>query len=304
MKFLKFDKSFARGICVGVVVTLLLSSTVAFAASRKQIDAFYNDIKLLVDGKAVTPRDAAGKAVEPFLVDGTTYLPLRAVASALGKKVNWNQDTYTVSIADVDNAPLSDIVGIRELEPVSISNSMDDFAKMANIDFETFPNLKDLPTSRKDGVLMQKQEYTSTNSILIDPTFLKYIQSYDACPNLYRSCDAQRTVYEDAAYDAIIEYALNKNYERLTGKVGVDDSSGVTATGNLLIYVDGKLKYTSPELTRDSKPIDVDLDLIGAANMKIIFKCAGGKMENGNFTEPNAKTSLDFVDVNLKRIKQ
>ena len=63
------------------------------------------NIKLVVDGAPVTPKDAAGNAVEPFSCNGTTYLPVRAVASALGKEVTWDGNTNTVYIGDAAYLP-------------------------------------------------------------------------------------------------------------------------------------------------------------------------------------------------------
>jgi hypothetical protein len=56
----------------------------------KTISATYNNIKLYVDGTLITPKDAAGNVVNPFIYNGTTYLPVRAVGSALGKTVGWD----------------------------------------------------------------------------------------------------------------------------------------------------------------------------------------------------------------------
>ncbi len=57
------------------------------------------DITLSVDGTKVT-KDSNGKAVTPFTSDGVTYVPVRAVAEALGKDVTWDATTATVKIAD------------------------------------------------------------------------------------------------------------------------------------------------------------------------------------------------------------
>lgn len=81
---------------LGVVCTLALGSvTTAYALSgTKTIKAFYNNIKLTVNGKTVsTPQ-------EPFTVDGTTYLPVRSVAEALNMDVTWDGNTNTVKITD------------------------------------------------------------------------------------------------------------------------------------------------------------------------------------------------------------
>lgn len=39
------------------------------------------------------------EGIEPFIHNGTTYLPVRALAEALGQEVDWDQETATVLIA-------------------------------------------------------------------------------------------------------------------------------------------------------------------------------------------------------------
>lgn len=58
----------------------------------------YNDIQISVDGKTIIPTDANGKVVEPFVIDGTTYLPIYAISEALGCTITWNGATNTASI--------------------------------------------------------------------------------------------------------------------------------------------------------------------------------------------------------------
>lgn len=58
----------------------------------------YDNIKIVLDGKEVVPKDANGNVLEPFIIDGTTYLPVRGVSGALGLGVNWNGETKTVEL--------------------------------------------------------------------------------------------------------------------------------------------------------------------------------------------------------------
>lgn len=58
----------------------------------------YKDIKISIDGQLIQPTDAQGNAVDPFIIDGTTYLPLRAVAGALGCDVGWDGATGTITL--------------------------------------------------------------------------------------------------------------------------------------------------------------------------------------------------------------
>jgi hypothetical protein len=79
-------------------VILISASALAISiADTRQLNATFNNIKIHVDGQLIAPKDALGRPVEPFIVDGSTYLPVRAVAEALGKDVEWdgpNQSVY------------------------------------------------------------------------------------------------------------------------------------------------------------------------------------------------------------------
>ena len=96
------NKDKIKGFVSGLCVALVISSGAVFADSlSKTVTAVYNNIKIVIDGKEITPKDANGNTVEPFIIDGTTYLPVRAVSEALGKEVNWDGNTNTVYIGQM-----------------------------------------------------------------------------------------------------------------------------------------------------------------------------------------------------------
>lgn len=66
----------------------------------RTITVQYSGIKLVVDGVEVTPKDANGTTVEPFIYNGTTYLPVRAVGNAIGKQVTWDGGSQTVYLGE------------------------------------------------------------------------------------------------------------------------------------------------------------------------------------------------------------
>ena len=84
-------------LCCGVLLTV---AAVAAGTYSKTLEAYYRDIKLSINGQTVVPKDVTGAVVDPFIVDGTTYLPVRAVAEALGENVAWDDATSTVLITD------------------------------------------------------------------------------------------------------------------------------------------------------------------------------------------------------------
>ena len=79
-------------------VFLLAAAVPALAYETKTAVLHYSGITIRLDGKFLTPRDVTGAAVDPFIIDGTTYLPIRAVASALGLDVGWEQETQTIRL--------------------------------------------------------------------------------------------------------------------------------------------------------------------------------------------------------------
>lgn len=78
-----------------------LAAGTAVASSvitTKTLQAQYMGITLEVNGQTVTPVDGAGNPTEPFVVDGTTYIPARTLGQVLGKDVVWNPETNTVAV--------------------------------------------------------------------------------------------------------------------------------------------------------------------------------------------------------------
>lgn len=93
--------------CILALIVVMISAlalTVSASTGAVQRTLSYNDIKITLDGQAITPLDANGNSVEPFIIDGTTYLPVRGIASALGLDVNWDQTSKTVQLS-TESAP-------------------------------------------------------------------------------------------------------------------------------------------------------------------------------------------------------
>lgn len=143
----------ARSFGAGVLVSVLVFGLgVSAGATLKTAELYYNDIQLRVNGKTVVPKDAKGNTVEPFAMDGTTYLPVRAVGEALGMNVDWDGATNTVIVGN-DPQMGQPAVWLDQLEP---------FSGYADIGVVT------------DG---QYNSYSTANS---GDTFDRYMHSYDA----------------------------------------------------------------------------------------------------------------------------
>ena len=94
-------KRSARILAILLVCAVgLATAALAAGTYTKTLTAYYQDIKLRINNQLVVPKDVDGNVVDPFIIDGTTYLPVRAVSEALGKKVDWDGTTNTVLISD------------------------------------------------------------------------------------------------------------------------------------------------------------------------------------------------------------
>lgn len=94
-----FNKKVIKSIFAACTASIMLFSATAFASKGEiTVTAVYNNIKIAVDCVRVVPKDVNGNVVDPFIIDGTTYLPVRALANALGQGVSWDQETSTVTI--------------------------------------------------------------------------------------------------------------------------------------------------------------------------------------------------------------
>lgn len=84
-----------RKFLIGVLVGYLLMMTTPVLADSilQSIDVVLDSVQVQVDGEKL---DA-----NTILYNGSTYLPMRKVAEAVGKDVEWNGDTMTANIVDI-----------------------------------------------------------------------------------------------------------------------------------------------------------------------------------------------------------
>lgn len=200
-----------QGFIVGALVGTTIVGTVGAFAYTDYIEAVYNNIKIVVDGREIHPNS------EPFISDGTTYLPVRDVSEALGKEVYWDGPNYTVYIGqmngslDYPSALLSDV-----------DNIGDKFYKV--------------------GTNELTDNYGNT-----------YSYAY----------------YSSHGFSQTFETLLNMKYKRFRATLYVPKGCDRTSTTKVIIKTDEKIVYTSPEITKTSRPVDIDIDITGCNDFQI-----------------------------------
>ena len=63
------------------------------------------DTKIVIDGEERTFYNVKGREVQPIFYQGTNYLPVRAIGELMGKLVNWDGSSKTVSLGGVRSIP-------------------------------------------------------------------------------------------------------------------------------------------------------------------------------------------------------
>ena len=113
-----------QGLIAGVLIGATITGGVVFAANTTTLyDVIANGIKIVIDGQKLNPTDANGNKVEPIIYNGTTYLPVRAVANALGKAVYWDGPNYTVYLGNMDGGLEYPTIEIEDM--ISISDDIE-----------------------------------------------------------------------------------------------------------------------------------------------------------------------------------
>jgi foldase protein PrsA len=91
-EFIMKDK--VKGLIIGLSIGSLIAGSAAYA-SATQIEVVFKNIKYMFDG--VEKKSTQGQG---FVYNNTTYVPLRFVSEALGKKVQWDEKNQTIWFGD------------------------------------------------------------------------------------------------------------------------------------------------------------------------------------------------------------
>ena len=119
-------------IDTGVLITSLVtvSSVWAYNALRK-VDATANDnIKIYYDGQLKPFTEEDGSKISPVIINGRTYLPLRAIADLVGIGIEWDGATQSIKLSSnnpgvpyKDNTPVNSETVPANSTPVPTSAS-------------------------------------------------------------------------------------------------------------------------------------------------------------------------------------
>lgn len=103
---------------VGLLIGTLSAGSVVYAKSGiENIQISYDNIKVYKDNQLYNLKDSNGKIVEPFVFNGTTYLPLRSAAKLAGMDVTWDSKTKSIHLWDKISGAEKVAVDLMEVCP-------------------------------------------------------------------------------------------------------------------------------------------------------------------------------------------
>ncbi|MBQ3038536.1 MAG: hypothetical protein IJD30_05100, partial [Clostridia bacterium] len=208
-----------QNLIAGLLIGATLSGGAVFAKqATEKISVIYDNIKIIIDGKEYQPTNAKGETVEPFIYEGTTYLPVRAIANAFDKEVDWEAQTSTVTLG---------------------SKNYDWLDQMGYADYEA-----SMPENVINTIPSQTRAY---DEMLFDRglSFQLSYGSYD--DGILKMNDGTMLCYQE------VSYLLNGNYKSFSGTLCTLDVDKPTDGREqhiiIKVYGDGSLIYTSPVLS-------------------------------------------------------
>ena len=237
---LKTKKS--RIILVLLALVITLSVTVFAKQISETAEIFYNNIKIYINGAEIVPKDANGNIAEPFTLNGTTYLPVRAISNALGQDVEWDGATQSIYIGKKDQTKPDNYLDRIQYNDL----------KRGNDTRTTIDIIKGTVTDYNDNIY--------TNGIL-----------------LHSEAHWEKVENDKDEANIIVSFPLNSQYNSLKGKIVLpkkydlsvgQNSECKIASTKILVYGDGKLIFTAPEVSA-SFPYARDIDVTGVNQLSI-----------------------------------
>ena len=256
MKKFQKAKYLVIGLVIGVLFSLLTSQAIASTGARA-IEAIFNDIAIYLDGNKLDPKDANGNPVEPFIYNGTTYLPVRAIGEAIGRNVEWDAPNFSVYLGRRPDGTGA-AMWLANLTPVVSQHTLHNGSH----------------TGVNDDIHLRAMTESDTDNF----------------GNKYDSGSVFRMNW--AAHTSIFNYyATDIKYTSLSGTVAL--SSGTRDTASHVVFrvyevddrgSEGRELYRSTVLTAGARPIDFNINITGQATIGIeISACdSAGEIRDSN----------------------
>src|SRR5690554_3455818 len=220
---------------VAVLMLTIAFSTTGFAAwMGKTIDVSYRNISIWVNGEMKQARDANGVVVEPFIYNGTTYVPIRGISQMLGYDVSFDQNNYRIDIkGDATDSALQyqlylKDARIAELEAQLANKSGDlsviekdllkEFGSIGKVYVEDI-TLKGDKDDIEVGIFVDLYYDQDDWDDLRDRDIENYLQDIvDELLKEFKDADITGYIEDEDSKKELVEFSIDKNDDVVLGK--------------------------------------------------------------------------------------
>ena len=196
-----------------IILMFALFLTTSYAANtyRKTITVT-SGVNVEFNNEAIDMTDANGKAVEAFIYNGTTYVPIRAVSNAFGADIGYDRNTQTISVYDDFTEILTAAYKLDRTISVCMIELEVYRAAMNNNAFWTAPAEKSKEAQtfidRDTEMLKTLSEDNGCYHLLSEqllPTYNEFIKSYQQAVKSYTVMYNQRNYSDEKLWTPFAE---------------------------------------------------------------------------------------------------
>ena len=244
---MKMSKHYKK-ICLALGLTSIIGAGVVTAQSGTQtVQATYRNINVTLNG---TPQ---AMSVEPFLVNGSTYVPLAAISNLLGVQADWHPATNTVALTGGGSASSTEIAQLQAQIAALTQQLTAANTELAQYKANGNNNNNNNNTSTTDGVTqgtnitkaqLQKTEdylndhFTNTLSNKISMDFALSLSSNKITVTMSYSNKSEERAFNELSQSSI------ENFMKKVGECIADNHQEVTIEGVIDYNSNDKATFT------------------------------------------------------------
>jgi hypothetical protein len=272
----KFGKSALTLITIALIITLFTGIVVG-ADLTEMIKVYRNYIEVMKEDVKVN--------ADNFLYNGTTYVPLRAVAEMLGKKVDWDPVTKVAVISD----GIKEEPGIQTEEYIRLYFPDNDSERL-------------WPEIQYVTVIDGKSEAAAVEALITGPVSEELSRSIPEGTELIGLDILGGICTVDFSQEFVDNHWGGSAGEMMTLASIVNTLTGFSTIDKVLILVEGKAGATLGNILLDHAMGRIDLSLQESINIEYDFSYSDHGW-TGDFTDLPANYDeelyeLEFAHVN------
>jgi len=243
--------------------------------ARKTIQAIEaKDMYLKYNGEAFIARDVNDKVVYPIVVNGTSYLPVRAISSVAGLKVDWDGNTRTILLTSSDYVNTDNDGYIEELEINDTKADANVIPDIAN--GKVKGRVGEILSTGKDNTDLFKFEINENG-----------VFSFDVTGN--KSAGASVTIRDDSnEYDIVHYFSSADSNGMYSGKLALK-------AGIYYIELDGSDEEMPYKIMTSFKATPDDFEEDNSESDARVFTFDGTKFVNQGAVGSGNDTYIDYI---------